>query len=69
MLQESGTGILGFHAAAVVGYPQEGHTAVADLHGDFGGPGIHGVFQKLLDNAGGPFHHLTCGDQVGNMGR
>ena len=39
-----------------------------DLHHDGGGPGVDGVFHQLLYNGGGPLHHLTGGDQIGNMG-
>ena len=66
--QKCGAGILGFHAAAVIGDPQEGHAAVADLHRYFGGTGVYGIFQQFLDHGCGPFHHLTGGDEVGNMG-
>ena len=66
--QKRGAGILGSHAAAVVRDPQEGHAAVADLDGDLGSTGVHGVFQQLLGNAGGPLHNLAGGDQIGHMG-
>ena len=69
MAQECGAGILRGHAAAVVGDPKEGHAAVADLDGDFGGTGINGIFQQLLDHRGGALDHLAGGDQVGDMGR
>ena len=62
MTQKGGFGILGSHAAAVVGDTQKGHAAVPDFHGDLGGSGIHGIFQKLLHNAGGTLHHLTGGN-------
>ena len=68
MAQESRFGILLFHAAAVVGDSQEGHAAVLDFHGNFGSTGIHGIFQQFFHNAGRTFHHLTGGDQIGNMG-
>ena len=67
MTEESGSGILRLHTAAVVGQAQEGHAAVPDLQGHLGGSGINGIFQKFLDNAGRPFHNLTGGDQVGNV--
>ena len=66
--QEGRAGILCGHAATVVRHPQEGHAPVPDLHGDLGGPGVHGVFQQLLGNGCRPLHHLTGGDQIGNMG-
>ena len=69
MAQKGGAGILGFHAAAIVRDPQKGHAAVLDLHGDLGGTGIHGIFQQFFDNTGGTLHHLTGGDQIGNMRR
>ena len=68
MAEKGGAGILVGHTAAVVRDPQEGHAAVPDLNGDLGGTGIHGVFQQLLNNGGRPLHHLTGGDQIGNMG-
>ena len=66
--QEGHPGVLGVHAAAVVRDPKKGHAAIPDLYGDFGGAGVHGVFQQLLDHAGGALNHLARGDQVGNMG-
>ena len=69
MAQKGGAGVLGGHAAAVVRHPQKGHASVPDLDGHLGGSRVHGVFQQLLDGAGRPLHHLTGGDQVGNMGR
>ena len=68
MAQKGGFGILGCHAAAVVGQPQEGHAAVPDLYGHLGGAGVHGVFQQFFDYGGRPLHHFTGGDQVGDMG-
>ena len=66
--QKGGFRIFQRHAAAVVGHPQEGHAAVTDLNGDFGGTGIHRIFQQFLCNGGGALHHLTGGDQIGHMG-
>ena len=60
-------GILGSHAAAVVGNPEEGHAPVPDFQCDLGGPGVHGIFQQLLGHGGRPLHHLTGGDEVGDM--
>ena len=54
-------------ASSGVSNPQEGHTAVPDLYGDLGSTGIYGIFQQFLDNAGRAFHHLTGGDQIGDM--
>ena len=68
MAQEGGAGILRGHSAAVVRDPQKGHAAVPDFDGDLGSPRVHGVFQQLLDGAGGPLHHLSGGDQIGHMG-
>ncbi len=61
-------GVRGAHATAVVGDPQKGHAPVPDLHRNLGGPGVHGVFQQLFYDAGGPLHHLARGDEVGDMG-
>ena len=68
MAQESGFGVHAFHAAAVVGDPQEGHAAVPDFNGHLGGAGVHGIFQQLLGHGGRTFHHLAGGDQIGDMG-
>ena len=67
MAQKGGFGILWLHAAAVVRHPQEGHAAVPDFDGYLGCTGIHSVFQQLLDHAGRTLHHLTGGNEVGNM--
>ena len=68
MAQECRPGVLRRHAAAVVRDPQEGHAPVPDLDGDLGGAGVHRVFQQFFYHAGGPLHHLSGGDQVGDMG-
>ena len=67
--QESDPGVLGGHAAAVVGDADIGHAAPADLHGDVPGAGVKGVLHQLLDDGGGPLHHLARGDQIRHMGR
>ena len=61
MAQKGRTGILRAHAAAVVSNPQEGHSAVTDLHSDLRSACIHGVFQQFLHHAGRTLHHLTGG--------
>ena len=66
--QKGGSGIFRGHAAAVVGDPQKGHAAVANLNGDFGATCIHGIFQQFFYYAGRPLHHFTGGNEVGNMG-
>ena len=68
MTQESGTGILGSHAAAIVGNSQKGHATVPDLYRDLAGAGIHRVFQQFLHHTGRAFDYLTGGDQIGDMG-
>ena len=68
MAEKGCPGVLGGHAAAVVRDPEKGHAAVPDFHGDFGRARIYRVFQQLLDHGGGALHHLTRGDQVGDMG-
>ena len=60
--QEGGAGILGAHAAAVVGDAQVRHAAILDLDGDLGGTGIHGIFKQFLGYGGRTLHHLTGGD-------
>ena len=68
MAQERRPGILRVHAAAVVRHPEKGHAPVPDLNGHLGGPGIHGVFKQLLGNTCRTLHHLSGGDQIGDMG-
>ena len=65
--QKRRPGVFGGHAAAVIGDPQEGHTAVANLQSDLGCAGIDGVFQQLLGNTGRALYHFAGGDQVGNV--
>ena len=65
--QKGGGQLLGRHAAAVVGDPDEGHAAVIDLHRHLLGPGVDGVFHQFLGHAGRTLHHLAGGDQVGHM--
>ena len=68
MAQKGGRCVLRGNAAAVVRHPHKGHAAFPDFHSDLGGPGVHGVFQQLLDDGGRPLHHLTGGNQIGDMG-
>ena len=55
-------------AAPVVAHADEALAAVfkRDLHQR--GPGVETVFHKLLDHAGGPFHHLARRDLVAQFG-
>ena len=62
MAQECGGCILGAHTAAVICDPQEGHTAVPDLYGDFGGTGVYGVFQQFFYHGSGALYHLAGGN-------
>ena len=65
--QKGHLGVLGRDAAAVVSDPDHGHAAAADLYRDAGRARVDGVFQQLLDYAGGAFHHLAGGNQIGHM--
>jgi hypothetical protein len=49
-------------AAAVVHDPDEVGAALFDLHVDALAPGVHGVFQEFLNDAGGPLDHFAGGD-------
>ena len=60
--EECGFDIIGAHTAAIVRDTQKGHTAVPDLQSDLGCACIYGIFQQLLHNGGGPFHHFAGGD-------
>ena len=68
MAQKGGFDIFRFNAAAVVGNAQKGHASVLQLYGDVLCPRVDGVFHQLLGGTGGTFHHLSGGNQVGNMG-
>ena len=62
MAKKRRPGVLRSHAAAVVRYPEEGHASVPDFNGDFGGSGVHGIFQQFLDHTGRTLHHFSCGN-------
>ena len=62
MAKKRRPGVLRSHAAAVVCHPEEGHTSVPDFDGDFGGSGVHGIFQQFLDHTGWTLHHFSRGD-------
>ena len=68
MAQKRCARVLGGHAAAVVGNADEGHAAVLDFDGDARCARVNGVFHQLLDDGGGAFNHLACGNQVRNVG-
>ena len=68
MAEESGGGVLRLHAAAVVGDPDIGDAALADLHRHSIGPGVQSVFQQLLHHRRRTLHHLPGGDHVGHLG-
>ena len=62
---EGQQGIVGGHALPVIQHPHQ--TLSACLNGDFqvAGSGIQGVLQQLLHHRGRAFHHLACGNLVG----
>ena len=62
MAEKRRPGVLRSHAAAVVCHPEEGHASVPDFDGDFGGSGVHGIFQQFLDHTGRTLHHFSRGD-------
>ena len=51
-------------AAAVIGDTDIGNTAVFDLDGDLLCPGVHCVFQQLLDDGSRTLHYLTGGNKL-----
>ena len=50
------------NAAAVVADPDQFHPALFQLYLDGLAARVQGVFQHLLEDRGGPFHHLAGGD-------
>ena len=56
--------LLGRHADAVVGDPDERSPAVAQLDGDRAGSGVERVFDQLLDRRGRALDDLAGGDLV-----
>ena len=58
-------GVIMAHAHTVVGNPDQCFPALFDLHGDPPAFGIQPIFHQLFDNRGGSFHHLPCGDFIG----
>ena len=67
MTDEGDAGIFRRHAAAVIGDADVRRPAVADLADHVAGSGVEGIFQQLLDNGSRALHHLTRGNQIGNM--
>ncbi len=61
---EAEAGVAVGHAAAVVNHLQEGAPGILDDEVDLRRPGVHGVFQQLLDGAGGAVDHLASGNLV-----
>ena len=55
------------HATAVVDHLDPRKPAVRQHHRDAIRTGVDGVFDQLLQRAGGPFHHFTGGDAVDEM--
>ena len=66
---EGEPGVVAGHAAAVVGYPDQGGAAAVDPYLNLPGAGIHAVFHQLLDHAGRALDHLArrhlAGEHVG----
>jgi hypothetical protein len=56
--------VVGLDAAAVVHNADQLHAALLGVHIDTPAAGVHGVFEQLLDDAGGPLDDLACGDLV-----
>ena len=61
-------GVVGIHAATVIGDLDQGFAAVLALHGDPFGTGIDRVLDQFLDNGGRALDHLAGGDAVGDFG-
>ena len=69
MAEKGDAGIVRGHALSVVGNPNIGDAAPAQLHRDGFCAGIESVFQQLLHHRCRAVHHLAGGNQVGDMGR
>src|SRR5437763_964903 len=54
--------VVGVDAAAVVRDADQFGAALLDLDVDAPAAGVHGVFEQLLDDAGGPFDDLASSD-------
>jgi hypothetical protein len=61
----SGIGLT--HAAAIVNYLHQGFARVINDKFNFCGPGIHRVFQKFFDGAGGSLYYFAGRNLVGNI--
>ena len=53
--------------SAVVGHANQAATAGLDFDGHARGPGVEGIFDQFLDDAGGAFDHFAGGDLVGHL--
>ena len=58
------TQIVRVDAVAVVGHAHPAHAGLLHLHADVPGAGVQAVLHQLLDDGGGPLHHLAGRDLV-----
>ena len=65
--QKGDARVLRGHALPVVLHADIGGPAVAELHGHAVRARVKGVFHQLLDDGGGPLHHLARGDHIRHM--
>ena len=68
MAEKGGGQLPGSDAAAVIRHPDEGHAAVLQIRHHGGRPGVYGVLDQLLDDAGGALYDLPGGDEVRYVG-
>ena len=68
MAEKGGGQLPGSDAAAVIRHPDEGHAAVLQFRHHGGRPGVYGVLDQLLDDAGGALYDLPGGDEVRYVG-
>ena len=64
MTQKSFFYLILFNAASIVRDPDQGNAALLNLHRNGRGPGVYGVFRKLLHHAGGPLYDFPGGDFI-----
>ncbi len=61
--------LIGGDAATIVGHANKLHAALFQHNVDLAGRRVHGIFQQLLDHAGGALDHLSGGDLVDHARR
>src|SRR6185295_16834009 len=64
MTQQTGGGVLGAHAQAIVGYADAAPSAFFDIDGDARRSGIERILDEFLDDGCRTLHNLACGDAI-----